>query len=108
LAINWKKIKKRMQLNCSSVISNSTLWQAAGDNADYGFCTSQNSNRNDSITGGSMPAIKPMSTVPEIVDVFVAHTTFASNMRPSWRPDENHFALMDDDILSEFAHKIDE
>jgi hypothetical protein len=54
-----------------------------------------------------MPALKPNSTVLEVVDVFVALTTFATNTRPLWRPDKDHFASIDNDTLSEFAHKID-
>jgi hypothetical protein len=48
-------------------------------------------------------AIKQNSTEPEIVGAFVALTTFASSTRPLWRPDKNHFALIDDTILKEFA-----
>jgi hypothetical protein len=106
-AITWKKLKKRSLLDCCSVISMSTLRQAAGNFSDYGFCTSQNSNRKESITGHAMPAIKPNSTDPEIIEAFVALTSFASNTRPLWRPDKDHFALIDDAILMEFAHKID-
>jgi hypothetical protein len=88
------------------VSTTSTLRQAAGNFADYGFCTSQNSNRKESITGHAMPALKPNSTEPEIVGAFVALTTFASNTRPSWRLDNNHFALIDAATLKEFAQKI--
>jgi hypothetical protein len=79
--------------------------------ADYGFCqlwifTSQNSNRNESITTGHvMPAIKPNSTEPEIHGAFIALTTFASNTRPLRRPDKSHFALIGDANLTEFAQK---
>jgi hypothetical protein len=58
-AITWKKLKKRIPLGCRSVIYTSTLRQAAGNFSDYGFCTSQNSNRKESIPGHAMPAIKP-------------------------------------------------
>jgi hypothetical protein len=83
-----------------------TLRQAAGNFADYGFCTSQNSNRKESIAGHAMPALKPNSTEPEIVGAFVALATFASNMRPLWRLDNNHFALIDAATLKEFAQKM--
>jgi hypothetical protein len=106
LAINWKKVKKRILFDCHSVISTSTLWQAADNYAGYGFCTSPNSNRNESITGHAMPAIKPNSTELETVEAFVALTSFASNMWPLWRLDKNHFDLIDDAILSEFAKTI--
>jgi hypothetical protein len=43
-----------------------------------------------------MPAIKPNSSEPEIHGAFIALTTFASNTRPLWRPDKNHFALIDE------------
>jgi hypothetical protein len=43
LAINLEKIKKQILLNCHSAISNSTLWEASGNCANYVFCTSQNS-----------------------------------------------------------------
>jgi hypothetical protein len=94
-AITWQKIKKRIKLDCRSVTTTtSTLRQAAGNFADYGFCTSQNSNQKESITGHAMPALKPISTEPEIVGAFVALTSFASNTRPLWMPDNNHFALI--------------
>jgi hypothetical protein len=81
-------------------------WQLC-NYADHGFCTPQNSNRNSRITGRAILAIKPNSTEPEIVGAFVALTTFASSTRPLWRPDKNHFALIDDAILTEFAKQID-
>jgi hypothetical protein len=43
-AITWQKIKKQIKLNCRSVTTTFTLRQAAGNFADFGFCTSQNSN----------------------------------------------------------------
>jgi hypothetical protein len=36
-AITWKKLKKRIPLDCRSVISTSTLRQAAGNFSDYGL-----------------------------------------------------------------------
>jgi hypothetical protein len=80
-------------------------WQSC-NYADFGFCTLQNSNRNESITGHAMLAIKSNSTEPEIVGAFVALTTFASSTRPLWRPDKNHFALIDGAILTEFAQNL--
>jgi hypothetical protein len=106
-AINWKKIRKRIKLDSPSVISNSTARQATGNYADYGFCSSQSSNRNESITGHAMPALKPNSKAGEIVDAFVALTSFAANSRPKWRPLDDHFARIKPEILAEFAHKID-
>jgi hypothetical protein len=106
LAITWQKIKKRIKLDCRSVTTTSTLRQAAGNFADHGFCTSQNSNRKESITGHAMPALKPNSTEPEIVGVLVALTSFTSNTRPLWRPDNNHFALIDAATLKDFAQTI--
>jgi hypothetical protein len=53
-----------------------------------------------------MPALKPNSTEPEIVGAFVALTTLASNTRPLWRLDNNHFALIDATTLKEFAQTI--
>jgi hypothetical protein len=106
LAITWKKVKRRIHLDCHSVSTTSTLRQAAGNFADYGFYTSHNSNRKESITGHVMPALKPNSTEPEIVGLFVALTTFAFNTRPLWRLDNNHFALIDAATLKEFAQKI--
>jgi hypothetical protein len=67
----WKKIKRRIQLDSTSFIPSSTLRQATSNYAHYGFCTSQNSNRKESTTGHAMPALKPTSKVPEIVDVFL-------------------------------------
>ena len=81
--------------------------KAPGNYADYGFCTSQNSSRDGSTTGHAMPALKPNSKLPEIVDVFRALTCFAESTQPLWRPGHGHFALVDPDVLSEFAHKID-
>ena len=107
-SIDWEQIKNRIDLDSPSLVPNSTVRQATGNYADYGYCTSQNSNRNGSTTGHAMPALKPNSTVREIVDVFVALTTFATNTRPLWRQDEDHFASIDDDTLSEFAQKIDQ
>jgi hypothetical protein len=106
-SITWKKIKKRIDLDSPSLVTNSTVRQVTGNYANYGYCTSQNSNRNKSTTGHVMSALKPNSTVREIVDVFVALTTFASNTRPLWRRDNDHFASIDPDILTKFAHKID-
>jgi hypothetical protein len=88
------------------VTTTSTLRQAAGNFADYGFCMSQNSNRKEISSGHAMPALKPNSTEPEIVGVFVALTSFASNTRPLWRPDNNHFALIDAATLRDFAQTI--
>jgi hypothetical protein len=105
-AITWQKIKKRIKLDCRSVTTTSTLRQAAGNFADYGFCTSQNSNRKESITGHAMPALKPNSAEPEIVGAFVTLTSFASNTRPLWRPDNNHFALIDAATLKDFTQTI--
>jgi hypothetical protein len=53
-----------------------------------------------------MLAIQPNSTEPEIVEAFVALTTFALSTLPLWRPDKHHFALIDDAILTEFAQKL--
>jgi hypothetical protein len=102
-----KQIKKRIQPNCRSVISsNFTLRQTAGNYADYGFWTSQNSNQYESITGHAMPVIKPNSTEPKILDVFAALASFASNTRPLSRPDKNHFASIDDDICHSLLTKL--
>jgi hypothetical protein len=61
-AINWQKIKQRILLDCPSAASTShTICQATGSYADYGFFTSQNSNRDDSTTGHAMPALKANS-----------------------------------------------
>jgi hypothetical protein len=105
-AITWKKVKRQIQLDCHSVSTLSTLRQAAGNFADYGFCTSQNSNRKESITGHAMPALKPNSTEPEIVGAFIALATFASNTLLLWRLDNNHFALINAATLKEFAQTI--
>jgi hypothetical protein len=105
--VNWKKIKRCIQLNSTSSISSSTLQQATGNYADYGFCTSQNSNRKESTTGHAMPALKPTSKVPEIIDVFVTLTTFAASNQPSWRLHDDYFSTFDPEILSEFSNKID-
>jgi hypothetical protein len=107
--IDWKKIKQRITLDCHPSLASTsrTIRQATGNYADYGFCTSQNSNRNGSSTGHAMPGLKPNSRLLEIVDAFVALTSFAKHTQPSWRPNGSHFALFDPDVLSEFAHKID-
>jgi hypothetical protein len=77
LAINWKKIKKKILFECRSAISNSTLWQATGNYANNDDCSSQNSaNSNESITGHATPAMmKPKTKVPEIIDFFVTLTS---------------------------------
>jgi hypothetical protein len=51
--------------------------------------------------------MKPNSKVPETLEVFAALTSFASNTWPLWRPNKDHFALTNDDSLSEFVYKID-
>jgi hypothetical protein len=107
-AINWTKVKQRIYRDSSTIQQNSTVRQATGNYADYGYCTSQNSNRSTSTTGHSMPALKPNSTAPEIVNVFVTLTKFAANTRPAWRPHNDHFEMMDQEMLSEFAKQIDD
>jgi hypothetical protein len=59
-AIAWPKIKKRIGLDCpsSSLPTWNTVRQAAGNYANYGFCSTQSSNRKESITGHAMPALK--------------------------------------------------
>ena len=105
--INWKKVKHRIPLDHQSTIATSlTVRQAPGNYADYGFCTSQNSSRNGSTTGHAMPALKPNSKEPEIVDVFLALTCFADSTRPLWRTDHPHFAMLDSEMMIEFAQKI--
>jgi hypothetical protein len=54
-----------------------------------------------------MPALKPTSKVPEIVEVFVRLTTFAASNRPSWRLHDDYFSMFNPNILSEFSNKID-
>jgi hypothetical protein len=76
-SINWKLIKRRIDVDSPSVEPNSTVRQATGNYADYGFCTSQNSSRRTSTTGHSMPALKPNSTESEIIEVFLALTSLA-------------------------------
>ncbi len=107
-AIPWKKIKKRIKADHRPAVTVAKVRQAPGNYADYGFCTSQNSNRKESMTGHAMPALKPNSLEPDIIHVFVTLTNFGSNTRPRWRLDEDHFASMDPIGLSEFSQKIDE
>jgi hypothetical protein len=54
-----------------------------------------------------MPTLKPNSTESEIVEVFLALTSFAMDTHPLWREDKDHFASMDPKLLSEFAETID-
>jgi hypothetical protein len=107
-AIAWLKIKKRIGLDCpsSSLLSSNTVRQAAGNYANYGFCSSQISNQKESITGQVMPALKENSKAPEIVDAFVALTLFGSKTRPSCRLHEEHFSQIAADVLSHFAGEI--
>jgi hypothetical protein len=99
---------KHMTLGCHSSFASAsrTVWLATSDCADCGFCMSQNSNCNGSATGHAMPGLKSNSRPPEIVDAFVALTSFAKHTQPLWRPKDDHFALNDPNILAEFAHKI--
>jgi hypothetical protein len=59
-AIAWPKIKKHIGLDCpsSSLPASNTVRQAADNYADYGFCSSHNSNWKESVTGHAMPALK--------------------------------------------------
>jgi hypothetical protein len=67
---------------------------------------SWNSNQKESIAGQAMLALKLNSTKPEIVGAFVALTSFASNTRPLWRPDNDHFTSINAVTLKEFSQKI--
>jgi hypothetical protein len=103
--IAWPKIKTRIGIDCPSTslpISN-TVQQAAGNYADYGFCTSQNTNQKESITGHAMPALKDNSKMREIVDAFVTLTVFGSKTRSLWRPHEDLYAAINAGLLSSYA-----
>jgi hypothetical protein len=108
-AIAWPKIKKRIGLDCPSfsLPTSNTVRQAAGNYADYGFCSSQNSNQKESTTGHAMPALKENSKTPEIVDAFVALTLFGSKTRNLlWRLHKENFSQIATDVLSQFPGKI--
>jgi hypothetical protein len=106
--IDWKEIKIGIPPDYCSAIYISTVWQASGNYANYDFVHHKNRDQNESTIGHAMPAMKPNSKVPQIIDVLVPLTSFDMNTPLLWRPIEDHFALIDEDSLSEFAHKIEE
>ena len=106
--VDWNELETRIANDSTDAVTGTMERQASRKWVDYGFTSSQCSRRNESNTGHSMPQIKPNTTLPGVVNVFLALSTLARDTYPEWRLDTSYEDAIEARKLNEFSRRIHE